>query len=275
MVRAGRLFSGCARAAVAASLAAATLSAQQTSQPASQQPVFRSGTRLIVTTVSVKDKDGRPVEGLTAKDFIVSEDNQPQDIAFVEYQRLAEEAPMAPLSSVQVGDVIDLTAPAAPAVAVTSEVPSAVQTGIAVPQSGDARFRDRRLIILYFDLSATPEADRIRAFDAGLKYIATQMTPADLVAIMTFTGGAGRVKQDFTDNPKALYEVINVLIYGEDKDGDGERDQEDPSSAFGQNDQEFNVFNTDRQLSALQTAVTMLRPLPEQKSLVFFTSNLR
>ena len=30
----------------------------------------------------------------------------------------------------------------------------------------------------------------------------------------------------------------------------------------------------DRKLAALQTAVTMLRPLPEQKSLVFFTSRL-
>ena len=38
---------------------------------------------------------------------------------------------------------------------------------------------------------------------------------------------------------------------------------------------EFNIFNTDRQLSALQTAVTMLRPLPEQKSLVYFASGLR
>src|SRR6185503_20097273 len=49
---------------------------------------------------------------------------------------------------------------------------------------------------------------------------------------------------------------------------------EDFSSAFGQNDGEFSVFGTDRKLAALQTAVTMLRPLPEQKSLVFFTSRL-
>jgi len=41
-------------------------------------PVFRSGARLIVQTVSVKDKDGRAVEGLTANDFIVSEDGEPQ-----------------------------------------------------------------------------------------------------------------------------------------------------------------------------------------------------
>ena len=34
-------------------------------------------------------------------------------------------------------------------------------------------------------------------------------------------------------------------------------------------------MSTDRQLSALQTAVTMLRALPEQKSLIYFSSGLR
>ena len=34
------------------------------------QPIFRSGTRLVVQTVSVKDKDGRPIEGLTAKEYL-------------------------------------------------------------------------------------------------------------------------------------------------------------------------------------------------------------
>ena len=37
---------------------------------------------------------------------------------------------------------------------------------------------------------------------------------------------------------------------------------------------EFNMFNPDRQLAALQTAVTMLRPLPEQKTLIYFGSGL-
>jgi hypothetical protein len=45
--------------------------------PRAQQaapPTFRTGTRLIVQTVSVKDKDGHAVEDLTAKDFVVVED---------------------------------------------------------------------------------------------------------------------------------------------------------------------------------------------------------
>ena len=64
------------------------------------------------------------------------------------------------------------------------------------------------------------------------------------------------------------------MIFGDDKDGDGIPDPL-PGTAFGQDDGEFNIFNTDRQLSALQTAVTLLRPLPEQKSLIFFASGLR
>src|ERR1700721_3911103 len=59
------------------------VTAQQAPQAAQQAPqapaaTFRTTTRLIVQTVSVKDKDGRPIEGLTAKDFTVTEDGQPQ-----------------------------------------------------------------------------------------------------------------------------------------------------------------------------------------------------
>jgi hypothetical protein len=59
-------------------------------------------------------------------------------------------------------------------------------------------------------------------------------------------------------------------------DGDGIPDTtDDIGTAFGQDDAEFSILNTDRQLSALQTAVGMLRPFPEQKSLVYFASGLR
>src|SRR5687767_222428 len=250
-------------------------------QPAQQQPapVFRSSTRLIVQTVTVKDKDGRAIEGLTAKDFIVTEDNQPQDIAFVEFQRLQGEAVAAPDAALTTAPAAAAVTPAptpAAAPAPANDVPSVVQNGgITAPPPGDARFKDRRLIILYFDLSATAPPDQMRAYDAARKYVDEKMAPADLLAIMTYTGSAVRVKQDFTDNKATLREVIDLLIYGKDEDGDGIRDPEIEGTEFGQNDAEFNVFNTDRQLSALQTAFTMLRPMPEQKSFVYFVSNLR
>ena len=49
----------------------------------------------------------------------------------------------------------------------------------------------------------------------------------------------------------------------------------DTGAAFGQDDSEFNIFNTDRQLSALQTAAQMLGELNEKKSLIYFASGMR
>src|SRR5256885_15053322 len=87
---------------------------------------------------------------------------------------------------------------------------------------------------------------------------------------MGFQGGGVRVRQDFTDNKEQLQEAVETLVFGEDKDGDGIPDQLEEGTAFGQDDAEFSILNTDRQLAALQTAVGMLRPLPDQKSLVYF-----
>jgi len=246
---------------LAATLWIATLPAQQ---PA--PPVFRSGARLIVQAVSVKDKDGRAVEGLTANDFIVAEDGEPQTVSFVEFQRL----PDRPADT----RAVALPRGAGPA-SVAARVPSATQGQITIPPAGDTRYRDRRLLVLYFDLTAMPPADQMRAYAAAQQFIDAQMQPSDLLAIMTFGGGAVRVKQDFTSDRAALREVIQTLIFGDDKDGDGIPDNTDIGTAFGQDDAEFSILNTDRQLSALQTAATLLRALPEQKSLIYFASGLR
>jgi VWFA-related protein len=245
------------------SFVVAPQAAPQTTQQA--PPMFRSGTRLMVQTVSVKDKDGRAIEGLTAKDFVVVEDGEPQTISFLEFQRLPDRRSESWSS--------DPTQPQPPLV-----VPPAspvTQGQIVTPPPGDTRYRDRRLLILYFDLTAMPPADQARAYAAAQKFIDTGMQPSDLLAIMTFGGGAVRVKQDFTDDRARLREVMQTLIFGDDKDGDGIPDNTDIGTAFGQDDAEFSILNTDRQLSALQTAATMLRGLPEQKSLIYFASGLR
>jgi VWFA-related protein len=226
---------------------------------ATQQPTFRSNTRLIVQTVTVKDRDGKPIEGLTATDFVVTEDGEPQTVAFVEYQRVDGPSALQPA--------------AAPGGA--ADVPSGAGAA-ARPQGLDARFRDRRLVILYFDQTALPPGDLMRAFTSARRYIATEMKPQDLIAIMTFEGGAVRIRQDFTDDRAKLNEVIIRILAGDDLDGDGIPDTtDDIGTAFGQDDAEFSILNTDRQLSALQTAVGMLGPFPEQKSLVYFASGLR
>ena len=240
----------------------------QTPQPqgVSQQPpqaVFRATTHLIVQTVTVKDKSGKPVLGLTAKDFVVTEDGQPQDIAFVEYEALDA----APASSQAVTPGHE-TPPATTASAVASTTPDVV----TVP--GDATYRGRRLIVLYFDLSTMPFFDKIRTFESAAMYITKRMTPADMVAIMVFDGAGVRLKQNFTDDRAALGDVIQALLKAADDAQNGLSDNFDPGGAFGEDDDTFNIFKTDRQLAALQTAVTDLGPLPEVKTLVYFGSGL-
>jgi VWFA-related protein len=259
---------------------AAYVHAQQQQQQQIQQPVFRATTRLIVQTVTVKDKDGKVVEGLTAKDFSVIEDGQPQEIAFVEFQRMQGAAPASPASAAIADAQPPAVTPAPGGQAAAAPPPAneqverATLTQIAAPPPGDIRYQDRRLLVFYFDGSAMSPPDQIRAYTNALKYIDTQMTPADLIAIMAFQEGAVSVKTDFTDNKNTLREVIQILIYGDDQNNDGIADHPE-GSAFGQNDAEFNIFNTDRQLAALQTAVSMLRPLPEQKTLLYFASGMR
>jgi VWFA-related protein len=217
---------------------------------------------LVIETVGVKDKDGKPVTGLTAKDFTVTEDGAPQTIKFFEYQNLEE---------------IDAKAPPPKPVAA---IPLAKypHSQITPEQPGNVRYRDRRLLAMYFDMSAMPPGDQLRAFTAAQKFVRTQMAPSDLMAILMYQSGAVQVLQDFTDDRERLDAVIGTLIVGEDQDsGDTTNDAAtaDTGAAFGQDDSEFNIFNTDRQLSALQTAAHMLGTLNEKKALVYFASGMQ
>src|SRR5438132_5324798 len=51
-----------------------------------QRPIFRATTRLVEVSVVVHDRDGRPLAGLTANDFKISEDGKPQTIELFSVQ---------------------------------------------------------------------------------------------------------------------------------------------------------------------------------------------
>jgi VWFA-related protein len=225
------------------------------------QQTFRAATHLIVQTVSVKDKNGRPILGLTARDFAVTENGQPQEIAFVEYQAL-DAAPASSVTALTAGN------PASPAFVVAP----VTQEAVAVPLPGDVKYRGRRLLILYFDLYNMAFFDEMRMYASASEYVTARMTAADMLAIMVFDNGAVRLRQDFTDDRVVLREAIQQLMTAADDKHNGLGGTFDPGGAFGQDDDTFNIFSTDRQLSALQTAVTGLGPLPEVKTLVYFGS---
>ena len=222
--------------------------------------LFKSSTQLVIETVVVKDKSGKPIEGLTAKDFNITEDGVAQTIKSFEFQKVVEQR-----------EPIVEPPRAQPFARLT-------QTQISPEQPGTTKYRDHRLLALYFDLTAMQLPDQVRALTAAQKFVRTSMTSADLMAIMTFSGGGVRVLLDFTSDKARLEATILTLIVGEDENAPpapADPNGADVGSAFGQDDGEFNVFNTDRQLSALQTAAKMLGQLSEKKSLIYFASGLR
>ncbi len=57
----------------------------------SQVVKFSSSSNLVIVDVTVKDKSGKPIGGLKAGDFVVTEDGKPQKISVFEYQKLSSD----------------------------------------------------------------------------------------------------------------------------------------------------------------------------------------
>ena len=235
-------------------------------QPDSYKLTVQS--QLVVETVVVKDKGGRFISQLTAKDFTVTEDGAPQKIRFVEHESLPIDATPLPPSN-----------PDDERITIYKRLTRTALAPEAVPGAGGAsRYKDHRLLALYFDMTAMPPTDQQRALAAAEKFVRTQMTTADLVSILRFGGGSVDVLQDFTADRNRLLSILETLVVGEGQGSANSVDDAasaDTGAAFGQDDSEFNIFNTDRQLAALQTAANMLGGMNEKKALIYFASGMR
>ncbi|HLK70142.1 MAG TPA: VWA domain-containing protein [Bryobacteraceae bacterium] len=222
---------------------------------------FESTSQLVIVNVSAKSKNGEILDGLKASDFTITEDGKAQQIKVFEYQRL-EDAIVSPSAS---ADVTPATG-AKPAVAMA----------IAPAKPGEVKYKDRRLLVLFFDQAGMPVADQLRAQKSAIQFLTKQMTQADLVAIMTYSTDL-EVLQDFTGDRDRLTQVIRGLSVGEtgmSNGSTGDDSEGDTGAAYTQDSSEFNIFNTDRKLAALESAVKMLGTLPEKKALVYFASGM-
>ncbi|MBI4892070.1 MAG: VWA domain-containing protein [Acidobacteria bacterium] len=237
-------------------LTALSLLAQQQQD---EVPVFRTSSNLVVVTVFVRDRNGKPMSGLKKEDFLLTENGKPQTIGVFDFQQLTPAA-VTPVAAASAA-VENNAAAAAP------RPPDA---------TGSARFRDRRLLVLFFDWSSLQPADQVHAKEAAEKFLKEKLTPSDLVQIVSF-GSRLRVDQEFTDNRETLLSVVSKFQTGEmselaaqgDTGGDGSED-----SAFTADDTEFNIFNTDRKLAALEELARNLSALPEKKAVVYFTGGV-
>jgi VWFA-related protein len=220
--------------------------------------------QLVVEAVVVKDKQGNFIQGLTAKDFNILENGVPQTVHFCEHQDLAALSTPLPASKSADEDI---------------KLYKRLSHTRVAPEAPDSQeYKNRRLLALYFDMTAMHPDDQLRALRAAEQFIRTQMTTVDLVSILRFQGGSVDILQDFTADRNKLLSILETMIVGEGQgtvEVPGDASSVDTGAAFGQDDTEFNVFNTDRQLSALQTAARMLGQLNEKKSLIYFASGLR
>jgi VWFA-related protein len=230
---------------------------------------FSTSLQLVVEDIVMKDKSGNPITGLKPSDFIVTEDGKPQKIEFVEFQNLEDTA--TPIPDTPAPKLEKRPEPAVP------QPKPVTANQIAPEKPGDIKYKDRRLMVMFFDMTSMPLADQVRAQKAADKFVRTQMTKSDLMAVMTFSNEI-KVVEDFTDDRDQLLKDIKNLTIGEGQGFEVTSDDDstqDTAAAFNQDDSEFNIFNTDRQLSALETAVKMLGSLNEKKALVYFASGMQ
>src|SRR5258708_9346542 len=236
-------------------LAVATLLAQNPVQDTGV-PKFTSNTNLVVVDVYARDKSGKPVLDLKKEDFTILEDGKPQIISIFELQKLDSELLPALADQPKTLIVRNATEPKAP----------------VAPAHGPVRYQDRRLMTLFFDFSSMQPDDQVRAQEAAIKFLQKQMTKSDLVSIMVYAAEIKTV-EEFTDDRERLIAAIKKFQIGAASEmagvGDtGSEAEGDDTGSFVADETEFNIFNTDQKLAALETAARRLSAFPEKKALI-------
>ena len=236
-----------------------------TAQSSQAGYTFKAQTELVLVNVTVRDKKGNPVRDLKPGDFTVLEDNKPQKVATFDIEN-TENTPQVPLQQANL-----LSVPAKKTRASANDAPTA--------SAQESAIKDRRLIILFFDLSSMQPDEIERSSNAAQDYLSKQMQPADLVSIVSL-GNTITVNQDFTsdrDKLKAVLQSFNAgagagFELGSTGTTEGTADT---AQSFTVDDTEYNIFNTDRRLQALRAVAEQVANVPQKKSLIYFSSGMQ
>ena len=245
-----------------ASVLILVLLASQSGSP--QTPTFSTTANVVVVDVTVTGRDGKAISNLTRNDFLLYEDGKLQTLQSCDLQRL-ETKPMAALPQ----PAQTLQTRPAPAPAAPKPVPAAPTR---------EELRDRRLIVMLFDFSSMETPEQIRAVDAAIRFLTTHMTTSDLVSIMTF-GSELKTALEFTGDRDLLISTLHGFHIGESSElaaqADTGADSQDIGGSFVADETEFNIFNSDQKLAALENAARRLVRYPEKKALVYISSGLQ
>src|SRR5262245_56037377 len=243
--------------------------------PAQQQtPTFRVSSNLVLVDCIVRDKKGNPVRDLRRSDFTVYEDGVPQEIVTFALEEIPGSAP----ETAAAAPAAPAPTPAAAPPAVTAAEPpkpAAINlANISASERVKDMLKDRRLIILFFDMSSLETEDLVRSVTTAEEFITKRSTPHDLIAIATYSSVLQMV-QDLTNDRELLLKTLRRLN-PTDAGNAAEEDLGDEVSddVFVPDEVQFNIFNTDRRLSAIETLSKAYREFPERKSLIYFSSGM-
>jgi VWFA-related protein len=221
---------------------------------------IRTVVNRVLTNVVVRDKKtGEVIKGLTAADFQIVEDKKPQKVTTFDYQDVDKAVSLQEASTVSGATTTK-----------SKSVADLVNNNFASNPEG---LKDRRLIVMFFDLSSMQPEDIQRAVAAAKDYINNHMAPADLAAAVSLVSGLS-MDQDFTSDKQALLKAVSKYD-GSESSGFGTSDgTSDDSSSFTADDSEFSSLNTDRQLYAIRTVCKSIEKVEQKKSMLYFSGGL-
>jgi VWFA-related protein len=239
----------------------------QQSQKNSQSGAFRIKveTELVLVNVVARDKQGQPVSDLKTNDFTLLEDGKAQQILSFDYENLDT----VPINS---------ASGSGPSQTTITDQPAAPPKPLLSSKDVDEALSNKRVIVLFFDLTSMQPDETQRSVDAARKYVQTKMTPADMIAIVSLASSL-RLDQDFTSDRARLLRVLNRYTHSEgqgmDNGATGDTDMvEETGDAYTPDESEYNQFNTDRKLQALQSVCQVLSKFNQKKSLIYFSSGM-
>src|SRR5437588_4589418 len=149
---------------------------------------------------------------------------------------------------------------------------------ILTAKDADEALSNKRVIVLFFDLSSMNPDEIQHAVDAARKYVQNKMSSADMIAIVSLASTL-RLDQDFTPDRAQLLKVLNRFSRAEGQGTDngltGDADgNEETGNAYTPYETEYKQFNTDRKLEALQTLSQVLAKFNQKKSIIYFSSGV-
>lgn len=215
------------RNAIAAVLSILALASVTVRPAAPQAPTFRSGVALVTIDVTVLDKNGRPVPGLSAEDFEIRLNGRPQPVRALAFVQVAPPSP-APAStpappatapaarpapaavSAPSPDAPRRTwsnegAPAAPDVPGVPGVPAASTAPVPAPMARGGE--PRVFVVLVDDLSFAPQ--RGKALFAAAARFVDRVPEGDPVGFTT-TSGVGAINP--TRNRAAVKAALAKVV---------------------------------------------------------------